>query len=111
MGKISLIKPLFLEDPDEVFAKKRKVKPGLLNEMYHRYFVKEYTFKDLQEYYEVKTKRKPIDRKNLSIWLKRIEVFKRAKIGMEFGARECTLEFFGENADFVIKELKKRKNA
>lgn len=109
--KIQLNKVLFTVDPDNRFSSKKKVPLGLLTEMYFRYFVKEYTFKDLQDFYELKTKRN-IDRKNLALWLKRVEVYKRAQmvLTMDQKPKECTVEYFGENADFVLKELESSVN-
>ncbi len=106
---ISLHQRFFTQDPDALFSKKRKVKEGLLNEMYYRYFVKDYSPKDLQEFYEMRTKKKAIDRKNLCVWLKRMEVYKRAKIALDAGAQDCVPQFFGDNADFVIKYLSCKK--
>ena len=105
MEPIRLNQRLFTEEPDALFSKKRNVQKGLLDEMYYRYIVKGYTPKDLQEYYEIKTKRKPIDRKNLCVWLKRIEVYRRAKIATDMGAKTCLPAFFGDNAEFVSKHI------
>jgi hypothetical protein len=108
--KISLKAKLFQNNPDLLFAKRRKVAIGLLDEIYYRYLVRDYTFKELQEYYEMKTKRKPIDRKNLGVWINRLEVHKRAQMGILAGATECTPEFFGRHAEFVVRELEKQHN-
>lgn len=115
-NRIHLQSKLFTIDPDLRFAKKRSVPEGLLNEMARRRIVLGYTYEDLQDFYEVKSRKAAIDRKNLNLWLRRVDIYKRAQMAIvEAGTKWKLLQldplqYFGENGDFVLLELQKRGN-
>lgn len=101
---ISLERDIFTIDPDERFSREHEVSIGFLNDMYRRYINYGYTFADLSDFYNIKT-RKDIDRKTMWRWITRIEAYDIAQRAIRMGAKECNINTFGRARDTVLHGL------
>lgn len=101
---------LFTTDPAIRFAKEYGVSPDLWREMWRRYKDLEYTVKDLCDYFELKTKRRP-GRKSIIRWLRRAMIYWMANEAIKKGAHAVVSEYFEEYEQDVIQEATKHIRA
>lgn len=97
---------LFTDPPENRFAREYKLDASIWTEIWRRYMLLEYTFDELEEYFELKTKRK-IGRKALRRWIWRTQVYCRANHVMRAGVQVVMSDFFGEYEPLLIRELLK----
>jgi hypothetical protein len=95
---------LFTIDPDIRFSNINHVELGLWKEMWRRFKILGYTTKELQEYYELKTK-KQISSKSVKRWILRTDIYSRTKPIIDMGCESLNSNFFDELEWFVVKEL------
>lgn len=101
---------LFTLDPDIRFARSNHVDIGLWKEMWRRHKLLGYTFREMSELFELKTKR-PISRQNVKRWVLRTEIYSKSKPIIDKGCESVNSEYFGQMEWFVIKELVKNLNS
>lgn len=97
---------LFTEPPEDRFAREYDLPPQVWTELWRRYMLLEYTYDELQEYFELKTKKK-IGSKALRRWIWRTQVYCRANHVMRAGVEVVVSNFFGEYEERLIRELLK----
>jgi len=97
---------IFTTDPDIRFSRINGAPVGLWREMWRRHKILEYTFREMAEYYELKTK-KQISRQNIKRWVLRTEIYSKTKPVIDKGCQSLNSEFFGDIEWFVIKEITK----
>lgn len=95
---------LFTVDPDIRFSKEYNLEPGLLKELYRRYKLRDFTFDELCEFYQMKTN-KQLSRKSMKRWMWRTEVYSMTLPVLDRGVETVVSSFFKNHEWRVIKEL------
>lgn len=93
--KISLLQPIYEEDPYKKFAEIHNVKREFWIKMFHTgYMWRNYTIGELQEY--AKIYGLEVSRKTLERWVKRTEDYIKAQKVRQQGVVEVSEEFFNK---------------
>ncbi len=99
---------LFKKDPCIRFATYFKCHPDVWREVWHKYKILDYTKTQAKEYLIITLKR-PVDNKCFNRWIDRTEIYIKAQIAVNKGAKQVDSQYFGKYKDFVEKELTKNK--
>lgn len=103
--KIYLSHKFFHLDPYKAFAKQHAVGRDIWVKLYHTgYLWRQYSIPEMVEYVQITTKGKlKISSKTITRWIQRTEVYNKAQNALKLGVEVVTPEYFGDNADYVIK--------
>lgn len=95
---------LFTIEPAKRFAREYKVPEEIWIQIWIKHKIYDFEFNELVDYTHFKCG-KPIGKKSLLRWIRRTEVYSRARDVMKLGGTTVTSSYFGDLEEFVIKEL------
>ncbi len=95
---------LFTVEPAKRFAREYGVAEDIWIKIWLKHKVYDFTKDELHEYAEFKCGR-PINRRTIKRWIKRTEVYSRARDVTKLGGTTVVSSFFGDLEEFVIREL------
>ena len=106
--RIDLHHPIFTTNPAIRFAETMKVPVDFSEDMWRRYHTLAYSEKDLQDWFQLKTKRE-ISIKTIQRWVVRQEIYHDAQRALKEGAQQVTAEYFKNNLNMVRELIFKDK--